>query len=68
LAERVKAATNSTSEIVRVPYEEAYKIGYEDMRRRVPNIDKIKAAVGWQATTELDETIRQMIEYFQEQR
>jgi UDP-glucose 4-epimerase len=67
LAERVKAATNSTSEIVRVPYEEAYKIGYEDMRRRVPNIDKIKAALGWQATTELDETIRQMIEYFQEQ-
>jgi len=67
LAERIKAAIGSHSEIVQVPYEQAYKKGYEDMRRRVPNVDKIKSAVGWQASTGLDATIRQMIEYFQEQ-
>ena len=66
LAERIKTTTGSSSEIVRVPYEQAYKKGYEDMRRRVPNVDKIKAAVGWQPTTRLDETIKQMIEYFQD--
>lgn len=65
LAERVKAATNSTSEIIKVPYEKAYKKGYEDMRRRIPDISKIKHAVEWEATTTLDETIAQMIDYFQ---
>jgi len=64
LAERVKATTGSQSEIVKIPYEQAYKKGYEDMRRRVPDTSKIEAAVGWQASTSLDETIAQMIEYF----
>ena len=67
LAERIKTNLGSQSEIVKIPYEDAYKKGYEDMRRRVPNVDKIKAAVGWQASTELDETISQMVEYFREQ-
>jgi nucleoside-diphosphate-sugar epimerase len=38
------------------------------MRRRVPDTSKIKQAIGWQATTRLDETIAQMIAYFQEHR
>lgn len=66
LAERVKQATNSTSEIVKIPYEKAYKKGYEDMRRRVPDTSKIKRVVGWQPSTSLDTTIQQMISYFQE--
>jgi UDP-glucose 4-epimerase len=66
LAQRVKAATGSPSEIKLIPYEQAYKKGYEDMRRRIPNTSKIKAAIGWQASTPLDTTIQQMIEYFQQ--
>lgn len=64
LAERVKAATGSQSEIVKVAYEQAYKKGYEDMRRRVPDTSKIKAVIGWQPSTFLDETLQQMIAYF----
>ncbi len=43
LAERVKVVTGSESEIVLVPYEEAYGEGFEDMHRRVPDISKIEA-------------------------
>src|SRR3989442_6154325 len=36
LAHRVKTLTNSTSEIVLIPYDQAYEAGFEDMPRRVP--------------------------------
>ncbi len=68
LAECVKAQTNSTSEIVYVPYEKAYEAGFEDMKRRVPDVSKIKAAVGWEPTTPLVATIDQMIEYAKKQK
>lgn len=64
LAERVIARTGSASPIVHIPYEEAYEAGFEDMRRRVPDISKIAAAIGWQPSTPLDETIDQIIAYF----
>ncbi|MCD4685063.1 MAG: GDP-mannose 4,6-dehydratase [Anaerolineae bacterium] len=64
LAERVKARTRSASEIVMIPYEDAYEAGFEDMRRRVPDVSKINGAVGWQPSTPLDETIDQIIAYF----
>lgn len=64
LAQRVKARTNSSSEIVYVPYEQAYEAGFEDMRRRVPDIRKIRAAVGWEPTTTLDQTIDQIVAFF----
>ncbi|MFQ3534262.1 MAG: GDP-mannose 4,6-dehydratase [Aggregatilineales bacterium] len=63
LAERIKARTNSRSEIQLVPYDRAYETGFEDMRRRVPDIRKIYACIGWQPTTPLDETIDQIIAY-----
>ena len=44
LAERVRAITRSDSEIIVVPYEEAYGEGFEDMRRRVPDTSKIERA------------------------
>lgn len=66
LAERVKARTKSQSEIRFVPYDQAYETGFEDFRRRVPNLDKIEAAIGWQPTTPLDETIDQIIHYTRE--
>jgi len=68
LAQRVKAQTNSTSEIVLVPYEQAYAEGFEDMRRRMPDTDKIKQLIGWKASTALDETLDQIIAYYQAQR
>jgi len=63
LAEQVRARTNSESEIVLVPYDQAYEAGFEDMRRRVPDISKIRQAVGWEPITPLDETIDQIIAY-----
>ena len=68
LAERVRTRTGSTSDIRLVPYEEAYEIGFEDFRRRVPSTDKIRAAIGWSPTTPLDTTIDQIIAYQQEER
>jgi UDP-glucose 4-epimerase len=47
LAQKIIAETGSKSEIVYVPYKEAYGDGFEDMERRVPNIDLINQLVGW---------------------
>ena len=47
LANRIIVETNSKSEIIYMPYEEAYGHGFEDMERRVPNIDLISQLVGW---------------------
>jgi UDP-glucose 4-epimerase len=66
LAERVRERASSRSEIRLIPYEEAYETGFEDFRRRVPSIDKIHAALGWQPQTSLDETIDQVIAHFRE--
>jgi UDP-glucose 4-epimerase len=68
LAERVRERTGSSSEIRLVPYEEAYEAGFEDFRRRVPDVSKIRAAIGWAPTTPLDATIDQIIAYQQEER
>jgi len=47
LAKKIIEETESKSEIVHIPYEEAYGDGFEDMERRVPNIDLINDLVGW---------------------
>ena len=57
LAKRVIAETNSKSEIVYVPYEEAYGDGFEDMERRVPNIELINSLVGWEPKRNLSTMI-----------
>ena len=67
LAERIKALTGSSSEIVRIPYEQAYEAGFEDMPRRVPDISKINALVGYAPTVGLDEILTRVIEYFRQQ-
>jgi UDP-glucose 4-epimerase len=63
LAERVRQATQSDSEIVYVPYNEAYGEGFEDMRRRVPDISKIQNALGWKPVACLDEIIGDVIKH-----
>ncbi len=65
LAELVKEMTGSESEIQFVPYEKAFEQGFEDMRRRVPDITKISDLTGYTPKVELSETIRQIIEYYQ---
>ena len=57
LAKKVIEQTKSKSEIVYVPYEEAYGDGFEDMERRVPNIDLIKSLVGWEPKRDLSNMI-----------
>lgn len=64
LARRVKALADSTSEIVHVPYEKTYGPGFEDMRRRTPNIDKIREAIGYEPTYKIDQILFEVIEYF----
>ena len=67
LAARIKDLTGSRSEIVRIPYDQAYEAGFEDMPRRVPDISKISALVGYAPTVELDEILTRVIEYFRQQ-
>jgi len=57
LAARVKAAAGSKSAITHVPYETAYAPGFEDMARRVPDISRVKALLGWTPRRTLDETL-----------
>jgi UDP-glucose 4-epimerase len=57
LAKKVIAETNSQSSIVYVPYEEAYGNGFEDMERRVPNIELINQLVGWKPERDLSAMI-----------
>jgi nucleoside-diphosphate-sugar epimerase len=66
LAEKVKQMTGSSSEIVMVPYERAYEAGFEDMPRRVPDIGRIQALVGYRPTVDLDETLSLVIEHFRQ--
>jgi len=67
LARRVKRLTGSSSEIVFVPYEQAYGEGFEDMRRRVPDLSKISRLIGYRPEIGLEETIRRVIAYHRTQ-
>src|SRR6185503_16841672 len=62
LAARIKTMTGSQSPIVRIPYDQAYEEGFEDMPRRVPDIAKIRALVGYEPTVELDEILERVVE------
>jgi len=64
LAQRVKARTASKSEIVRVPYDQAYEEGFEDMPRRVPDLSRLRALTGYEPQVHLDEILDRVIEYF----
>jgi len=57
LAKRVISETGSKSSVVYVPYEEAYGDGFEDMERRVPNIELINKLVGWKPERDLSTMI-----------
>ncbi|MBA3765536.1 MAG: GDP-mannose 4,6-dehydratase [Acidobacteria bacterium] len=63
LANRIKELTKSESEIVMIPYDEAYEEGFEDMPRRVPDISKIGELVGFRPQMKLDGILKTVIDY-----
>ena len=63
LAERVKELTQSSSEIVFVPYDDAYEEGFEDMPRRVPDTTKINQLVGFKAEMTLNGILETVISF-----
>jgi UDP-glucose 4-epimerase len=66
LAVLVKQMTGSASEIVLVPYEQAYEAGFEDMARRVPDISKIQRLIGYRPVLDLPEMLERVIAYERE--
>ena len=64
LADRAIQLTGSSSEIQFIPYEEAYGEGFEDMKRRVPSLDKAKKLIGYQPTRSLDDIINDVANEF----
>ena len=68
LAQRVKARTGSRSAIEMVPYDKAYEEGFEDMPRRVPDLTKIRALLGYEPRVHLDEILDKVAEYFRSDR
>jgi UDP-glucose 4-epimerase len=63
LAERVREMTGSESEIVFIPYDEVYGMGIQDMLHRVPSVEKIKAAIGWEPALDLDLILADVIKH-----
>ena len=65
LAERVRACTDSQSDIALVPYEDAYEQGFEDMYRRLPDTAKIEGLLGWKPTRSLDQILSDVVAFHQ---
>jgi UDP-glucose 4-epimerase len=65
LAEKVRDLTGGRSEIVTIPYDQAYEAGFEDMPRRVPDLTKIAHLVGYAPRVELDEILARVVDHFQ---
>jgi nucleoside-diphosphate-sugar epimerase len=63
LAKKVKELTNSQSEIVLVPYDEAYEEGFEDMPRRIPDISKAHKQIGFTPSVDLEEILKRVIAF-----
>jgi len=63
LALRIIAAVGSSSEVVHIPYSEAFAPGFEDMERRIPDTTRIREMTGWQPKRSLDEIISSVIDH-----
>jgi UDP-glucose 4-epimerase len=63
LAERIKELTKSESEIVLVPYDEAYEEGFEDMPRRIPDTSKLAKLIDFRPQMKLDGILQSVIAY-----
>lgn len=63
LAQRILQHTGSRSEIELLPYDQAYAPGFEDMRRRMPSLDKIHRLIGYQPVNKLDDSLQRVIDW-----
>ena len=61
LADRIKEITNSSSALAHVPFREVYGTGIEDMLHRVPCIDKVREAIGWEPTRTLEDILADVV-------
>ena len=66
LAKLIISLVGSSSEIVMIPYSQAYGEGFEDTRRRLPDVSKAKAVLGFEARVSLDDGLRRTITWFRE--
>lgn len=64
LARRVRSLTESSSSIVHIPYDEVYGPGFEDMRRRTPDLSKINQTTGYTPSHTTDDILRDVISFF----
>ena len=64
LAKKIKRLIGSNSEIVLIPYEQAYGRDFEDMMRRVPSLEKLRSLIDYAPETPLDKILEYTIEYF----
>ncbi len=65
LAKRVVELSGSSSSIKFIPYEEAFEEGFEDLRRRVPDLETARTLIGYEPRYSLDDIIREVIQYWQ---
>jgi UDP-glucose 4-epimerase len=63
LAQRVLELTGSDSEIAFVPYDRVYGLGIEDTLHREPSIERIKSAIGWQPSLDLERILTDVIDH-----
>jgi len=63
LAVLIKKMTNSDSEILFIPYDQAYESGFEDMKRRLPDISKVQKLIGYKPSLDLPEMLEKIIEF-----
>lgn len=61
LAEMVREEAKSDSPITHIPYEEAYAEGFEDMKRRVPDLRKLERTIGYRPTTPLEKIVADVV-------
>jgi len=66
LAELVKRKTESESEIIRIPYETAYEAGFEDMPRRVPDVQKLRRTIGMAPVTTIERIVDMVVAHERE--
>lgn len=64
LAEMVKERVGSSSDIVLVPYDEAYAPGFEDMQRRVPDVSKLEATTGHKPQVSLEDIVDRVADHY----
>jgi UDP-glucose 4-epimerase len=67
LAQLIKELVGSPSEIVHVPYGEAYNVNFEETRRRVPDVRKAERVLGFRAEIPLEEGLRRTIDWFRDE-